>query len=146
MCSISVSNNKIQPNIFYSSDSVFRSGFRSAAPQPVAPAAQTTARRTTALWFCWPPTPAAQAPTRANTTTGTAAAAALPSPPCPPTPCPLCKASASPLAPKKATLAAARRAPRRGRSGSSPRMLCSPPLSAPAVPGLQAAGSLPPKP
>lgn len=129
--------------------SVFRSGFRSAAPQPVAPTAQTTARKMTALWFCWPQTRAARAPKLANTTTATTAtvaAAALLSPPFPLTPCLLCKASASLLAPKKARLAAARHAPPRRKSGSSPRMSCSPLLSAPAVPCLQAAGSPPPKP
>lgn len=143
----------ISATFFSELSPVFRSGFRSAAPRPTAPPAQPTARRTTALWFCWPQTRAAPAPTLASSTAiaiataiATAAAAALLSPPFPPTRCLLSKASASLLAPKKARLAAARHAQRRRKSGWFPRVRRSPPPSAPAVPCLQAAGCLPPRP
>lgn len=120
-----------------------RSIFQSTAPPRIAPTAQTPAQKMTALWFCWPQTPAARAPKLENTTIAIVAAAAQLFLLSPPNPCPPCRASASVLAPKNARLAAAPLALLLRRSDWSPPSPWCPPPSArsvPAAPCLQVAG------
>lgn len=116
------------------SSTLNRSRFQSTAPPHVAPTAQTSAQKTTALWFCWLQTPAARALKTANTTIATVVAAALLFLLFPPTPSLPCRASASVLAPKRARLAAAHPALLLRRSDWFLRTLFSLPSSARSVP------------